>query len=285
MGLAGDFLRDAIAGEPHGACCKSSPDGHGGFEWGCDRIAKHDCFNAQDENPEPETIFFYDGLECSEVDCGTEACCRGDECANEPPYSMLDPNSGCIGGVWQGRQTQCATNPCEAPEPEDRPEGCMKSSQVRRRAPGGYTWNTDLCQNAQFRVVVRPEDEWPADPNDQKWSHVGYAETVSVGPIRANENRPGVEPCRRHYGKVVQTETGYARMMMCGQHVFGDPRTLQVSEGRFYLEDDDSRPGDPKGAGLDRIERGYAAVAVGYRAPYWVEAHYHSHQVFCGDPL
>lgn len=266
-GILSDFLRDAVSAIPGGACCKGAP------EWVCTDTSPGDCLD------DPDALF-YPGLQCSEVQCGTEACCRETACNNEKPdFDLTDPNSGCLGGILQGPGTQCASNPCDAPEPPDeRPEGCMTEPRAKPRAPGGFTWNTDLCQNAQFRITIRPAHEWPRSAEARKWVNLGYGEPVSVGPIRAVETASGVEPCRRHYAKMILTPDGYARMAMCSQHVLGDPESLLVSEGRLYLENDSIRPKPVR----DRIDNGYAAFALSHRAPFWVEAIYHSQPVYCG---
>jgi len=286
MGIVGQFLRDAIAGGDFGACCTTNVSGPG---FNCTMRNKQSCFNVQEVNPDPQNIFFYPGLSCSEVECGTAACCTDDGCENtdwyNPGGSHFPSPCDVLDGEQKPRGTQCGQGLCDVPEPpEERPEGCMSEPVIRetRKTPGGYTWNTDLCQNAQFRMTIRRLDEWPVDAATRNVTSVNYAEMQSVGPIRANETAPGVEPCRRHFAKIGITNDGYARMFMCGQHVSTDSDTLQVSEGRFYLENNSIRP---KVAGLQTIDNGYGAAAVGYRAPFWVEAIYHSQQIYCGGRL
>lgn len=294
MSFFGQFIVDAIAGSPQGACCRyqgQSPTGEA--QWSCYETTRFICWDDANENPAPNDIFHYPGLRCSDIegDCGKEACClEGGHCENREPYRFTDPTTtGCLEGTWAGRGTACAGLPCEAPEPpeEERPTGCMTQTAAEQkeerlgipmRPHGDYYWNTDLCQNAQFRMVIRRLSEPPRDHEARKWYNVNYGEFVSVGMIRANEAAAGTEPCDRHYAKLVQTKSGYARMMMCGQHVNGDDDSLQVSEGRFYIESDATRP---KPAPPDLIDDGYAAVAVGYRAPYWVEAIFHARNIFC----
>lgn len=284
MGVAGQFLRDAVAGEVHGACCTRVA---GEFAFDCRNISEVDCFGGS-ENPDPDGVYFYPNLQCSEVTCGTQACCLPTECVNaHPTTDRFDPITGELflscatqGGDAKPRGTQCATpEVCEVPEPpEARPEGCINIDRVAEARPGGpFTYNTDLCQNAQFRMTIRPPGMWPADPFTRLVTSMNYGEPVSVGPIRANEMAPGEQACRTHFGKVVLTKSGYARMMMCGKHVRNDPDTLQVSEGRFYIEKDPIRPKPVE----DRIDDGYVAVVVGHRTPYWVEAIYHSSHAYC----
>lgn len=275
MSIIGDFLRDLVGGERHGGCCTLSPAG----DWSCQGTSEPDC-------PVSPFKMFYPGLQCSEVECGTEACCHGEQCTHTTwrapgsPSNPFDPTCSEQQGDPQGRGTQCASNPCEVEIPEDEfPRGCITKPRMKARAKTGYRWNTDGCQNGQFRMTMRPADQWPTDPEVLEYTHLGYGTLTSVGPIRANEQAAGVEPCARHWAHVVIGNDGYARMMMCGQHVLGQPETRQVSEGRFYLESEESRP---KGTTIVPVPSGYAAVAVGYRAPYWVEAHYASHSVYCG---
>lgn len=287
MGIAGEFLRAAIGGPVFGACCRNLPGPGGVSQFECTPRSKPDCFNAQEENPDPANIFFYPNLGCNEVACGTIACCLEDGCQHTPwippggPVDPFDPDCVSLGGDPQRRGTQCSQRPCDVPDPpEERPEGCLTEPRARPRAPGGFVWTEDLCAAAQFRMTIRPPHEWPTRQQDHKFVALNYAEMVSVGAIRANETDSGIEPCRRHYAKIVITKTGYARMMMCGQHVLGDPKSLQVSEGRFYIENDSVRP---KPRLSDRIDNGYAAVAVAYRTPYFVEAIYHAAQTFCRE--
>lgn len=292
MGIAGQFLRDlfGIAGVDRGACCRFQTGG--GFS--CIETSRGSCFNGADVNPDPQTFFFYPNILCSEVECGTVACCLPDGCDNTPwlgpggQVNPFDPDCATLGGEPQVRGTQCSTGICEVEQPDERPEGCIKETTQESRArtgrpsppPGGFTWNTDLCQNAQFRMTIRLPSMPPADSPTRSVTSLNYGEMMSIGAIRANETAPGVEPCRHHFAKLVQGNDGYARMMMCGQHVAGDPDTLQVSEGWLYLEDDSIRP---KPVPIDqRIDNGYAAVAAGYRAPYWVEGIFHASQVYCG---
>ena len=268
MNILGSFLRDAIAGGSGGACCEPTFSGEGDFV--CNPTSEVDCV----DNP---NAIFYPRQSCSEVECGKEACCTFNqdtgltECTNVPPPFLVDE---CRDGERQGEGTSCAQLPCDVEVPEDEfPIGCITKPVGRPTPQTGYEWDTNLCQNAQFRVTIAAPDAPPAP-----FAPVNYGELQSVGPIRANEQAAGVEPCARHRARLVRGNDGYCRMMMCGRHVLGDPESLQVSEGWFYLEKDSIRP---KAEGLTLIPTGYAAVAVGYRAPYWVEAHYHSYHLPC----